>query len=340
MMIVLGSCTSDAHPYILYKSILECYHSNIDYTQIRSACAIHLLKMYKNEKNSKGKRCDNSVKLPPIENSNDSDKVKTVVDIDPHYYSLVKGRPIRPNHSLNTYKQNIRDVVLKRTINGFLNDEILRIDQEINKERDIFENAEELFYETKKSFDKFLAYDNDKTISIMKKSDSLNKELMNKTEYHKKISYEMASLKSKMQYIDETLLILLSFENFLMKVAPYFLENSENRSTPNTHTEIFTMDTNIFQKINTTAIKEKIDSLPIPKLIFGTPEQLLKIFNFLEKQNLNFLLKTEELNTVKINFFKARDLLLDDIKKEMIFIQEKVSILHNILVPLYLHKTI
>lgn len=278
---------------------------------------------YKMEEKSKKYNSDkkiNAVKLPPI----DGEQIKTVLDIDPDYFSLVEGRPIHSNKSYNTYKKNIRDVALKRTVHGFLSEEILRIDKEMINERTIYENAAKHFDECKKSFDKFLAYDNDKTINIMKKSDSLNKDLLTKTEEHKKVHYEMASLKSKLQYIDETLSILLTFEHFLHKVAPHLWQKSENIDLSIKQTELISVDTGFLEKVDIDSIKSKINKLPPPKIYFESPEQLLNIFYLLEKQNLNCLLITEEMNSLKENFLKARDKFKENLKNELRFTEEKV----------------
>lgn len=278
----------------------------------------------KTKRNEQQKRLT-KLRLPPIElDHEDSTKVKTVLDIDPDYFSLVDGRPIRPSTSINAYKKNIRDVSLKRTVHGFLTDEILRIDKEIATENNIYEIASKQFEECKKSFDKFLAYDNDKTIYVMKESDTLNKELMIKTEEYKKINYEMASLKSKLQYIDETLLILLSFESFLHKVSPHLWQKSMNINLNVKHSEILPVHSDVFQKVDINLIKDRLSNLASPRLYFESPEQLLNIFYLLEKQNLNYLLITEEMNSIKNSFLNTRNKFMESLKHELHLIEEKV----------------
>ncbi|KAM3966304.1 uncharacterized protein ACR2FA_012607 [Aphomia sociella] len=280
----------------------------------------------KNKKNVKRqtRKTIAGIKLPPIVQSTDI-HVKTILDIDPDYYSLVEGRPIRSNISIHKYKQNIKEVALKRTLHGFLVDEILRIDKEIETEKNVYETASTHFEEYQNSFDKFLADDNNKTISIMKKSDGLAKKLINQFDEHKKANYEMASLKSKLQYIDETLMILLSFQNFLYKAAPILWREKQNIELDIKHKEIFVIDSDIFREIDINGIKERLNRLPLPQLYFETPEQILSVFNFLEKQNLNYLLVTEELNSEKNKFLKILDILKRNLKQELDFIQQKIK---------------
>lgn len=265
------------------------------------------------------------VKLPPIEAVEDN-YIKTILDIDPQYYSLVQGRPIRPNTSIHKYKEDIKNGALKRAMHGFLVDEIIRIDREMASERNTYQTAYKHFEECRHSFDKFLAYDNDKTIVIMKKSDNLAKELANQVEEHKTASYELASIKSKLQYIDETLLILLSFENFLHKAAPILWQESQNVKLDTKHSEIVTMDSDIYTKVNIDPIKVQLCMLDPPRLYFKTPQQLMTIFDLIEKQNLNYLLATEELNCEKNKFLKAKDLLKTILREDLDRIQEKVCI--------------
>ncbi|XP_075979214.1 cilia- and flagella-associated protein 100-like [Anticarsia gemmatalis] len=270
------------------------------------------------------------IKLPPIEPIREGE-IKTIVDVDPSYYSLVEGRPIRPNTSLNEYKQNIKNVAMKRTIHGFMVDEILRIDKDIKSERNIYETAYKHFEEYQNSFDKFLAHDNNKTIAIMQRSDALAKELTNQNEENKKANYEMASLKSKLQYIDETLMILLSFQNFLNKASPILWQNSHDIKLDTKYTEIFTTDSDIFKKIDKAGIEKRLIELPPPQLYFETPEQLLVIFGLLEKQNLNYLLVTEEFNSEKNRFIKTLEVLKKLMRLELEYIQEKIHEMENMI---------
>lgn len=264
------------------------------------------------------------IKLPPLETSNDSE-VKTILDIDPDYYSLIEGRPIRSDASIYNYKQNIKEIALKRTLHGFLVDEILRINKEIQTERHAYDTASKHFEEYHNSFDKFLADDNNKTIAIMKRSDAMAKDLANQSEDHKKANYEMASLKSKLQYIDETLTILRSFQNFLYNAAPILWREKHNITVDVNFDEIFSMDSNVFYKININEIKERLNQLPQAKLYFETPEQLITAFDVLEKQNLNYLLATEELNNDKNKFLKAVDVMKQKLHQELHMIKQKVT---------------
>lgn len=265
------------------------------------------------------------IKLPPIEPIKDSD-LKTIIDIDPAFYSLVEGRPIRQSKSIHEYKKCIKDVAMKRTIHAFLVDEILRIDRGIESERNIYETAYKHFEEYQNSFDKFLAHDNNKTIAIMQRSDALAKELANQNEEFKKANYEMASLKSKLQYIDETLMILLSFQNFLNKASPILWQESHNIKLDTKYSEICTIDSDIFKEIDKHVIEKRLLDLPPPHLFFETPEQLLIVFGYLEKQNLNYLLVTEELNSEKNRFLRTLETLKKLMRQELEYIHEKVII--------------
>lgn len=267
------------------------------------------------------------IKLPPIEKVNNADEtIKTIVDVDPSFYAILEGRPVRPNISIKLYKQNIRDVALKRTLHGFLVDEILRIDREIETERTVYDTASRHFDEYKHSFDKFLADDNNKTIAIMKKSDNLAKDLANQTEDFKSANYEMATIKSKLQYTDESLMILLSFQNFLHTISPILWQEKENIVLDIKHPDIFVMDSDVFCKLDINATKERLSNLPPPKLYFEMPDQLLSVFSMLEKQNLNYLLVTEELNSEKNKFLKSLEFFKDNFKAELNFMQQKVRI--------------
>ncbi|XP_037976676.2 uncharacterized protein LOC119694435 [Plutella xylostella] len=280
----------------------------------------------KNKASKKGtRRTVFGIKLPPIEPCDDNEVIKTTLDIDPAFYSMIDGRPIRPNTSLNAYKQNIRDIAVKRTLHGFVTDEIIRIDREIESERYIYEKALAHFEDYKNSFDKFLADDNNKTIAVMTKSDTMTKDLTNLTEDQKQVSYELASIKSKLQYVDQNFMILLSFENFLHKASPILWQDSHNITLELKHEEILTINNDILLEIDKALIIKKLNKFPPPRLYFETPEQLLIIFQLLEKQNLNYLLVTEELSVQKNKFIKALDGIKTLLRQELNFIQQKIN---------------
>ncbi|XP_068618699.1 structural maintenance of chromosomes protein 2-like [Battus philenor] len=253
------------------------------------------------------------VKLPPIEQSDDH--VKTILDVDPDFYSLVDGRPIRPDTSIRKYKQNIKDLALKRTLYGFISDEILRVEKDIKTEANIYKIALNNFNECQESFNKFLADDNNKTITVMKKSDNLDKELAYQIDEHKKGSYELASLKSKLQYIEDTLQILLSFQRFLYNAAPILWQQAHKFTTGNF--QFFAMESDIFCKIDVEVIKEKLKELPPPQLYFKTSHQIMAMFQSLETHNLNYLLKAEELRCDKNKFMESIHGIEDDISKKV-----------------------
>ncbi|XP_022129126.1 uncharacterized protein LOC111003073 [Pieris rapae] len=267
------------------------------------------------------------VKLPLIDGT--SSDVRTILDTDPHFYTLIDGRPIRPNKSILKYKQDIRNITLKRTVYGFLTDEILRIDREIETERKKYETASKHFDEYQYSFDKFLAHDNNKTIAIMRKSDNLSKDLIKQVEEHKATNYEYATLKSKLQYIEETLQILVSFQFFLYNAAPIMWR--ETVPKPVDKADIFESDSNIFLKIDINAVKLRLSQLAQPCLYFETPIQLLNVFNTLEKQNLNYLLVTEELNAEKQQFLTSVQRLKILMDMELNFIEQKIKEIDDII---------
>lgn len=286
------------------------------------------IKSKKKQRHNGTRKIIAGIKLPPMEFIEDSN-VKTIMGIDPTYYSLVEDRPIRTDSTIHNYKQNIKEIALKRTMQGFLVDEILRIEREIETEKDIYKTAVRQFDEHHNSFNKFLSDDNNKTITIMRKSDFLAKDLVTQTEEFKKLKHEMALLKSKLQYIDETLIILLSFQNFLNKASPILWQEKHNFNRDFQYSKLFYIDANIFRRVDSRAVIERFRKLPAPKLYFKTPDQLLSAFTMMEKQNLNYLLATEELNSEKNKFLNSLKHLKLLLRQELEHIQQKVNKLYN-----------
>lgn len=264
------------------------------------------------------------IKLPAVEPCPEL-KAKTITDVDPDFYSMVENRPIRPNTSYLTYKQNIHHIARNNATKGFVQDEILRINKDMEREKDIYEKTAKDFEDCKKSFDKFLAHDNDKTIEVMKRSDNLAKDVANQMHEHKQASFELATIKSKLQYINESIMILLSLENFLHKASPVLWREKNNVKIDAEYPDIYNADTDIFRPTDIQAIQDRINNLPPKSLYFEIPEQLIEVFDALEKQNLNFLLATEDIRSQKLKTLKALDDFKGKLKDETKNVNSNVS---------------
>ncbi|KAJ1532005.1 hypothetical protein ONE63_000639 [Megalurothrips usitatus] len=96
---------------------------------------------------------------------------KTMVDMDPEFYSIVEGRPNRDRISVREYVDSIRDLVRVRLKIGYNEDECLLVDEQFRMER---QRLDQILAQQKQYvdlFDQFLAEDHAASMELLKKAD-------------------------------------------------------------------------------------------------------------------------------------------------------------------------
>ncbi|XP_052121647.1 uncharacterized protein LOC113203003 [Frankliniella occidentalis] len=96
---------------------------------------------------------------------------KTMVDMDPEFYTIVEGRPNRDRVSVREYISHIRDLVRVRLKIGYNEDESILVDEQFRLER---ERLDQILGQQKQYvdlFDQFLAEDHATSMELLKKAD-------------------------------------------------------------------------------------------------------------------------------------------------------------------------
>lgn len=100
---------------------------------------------------------------------------KTMVDMDPEFYTVVEGRPNRERGSVRDYIGHIRDLVRVRLKIGYNEDECVLVDEQFRLER---QRLEQILAQQKQYvdlFDQFLAEDHAASMELLKKADQAAK---------------------------------------------------------------------------------------------------------------------------------------------------------------------
>ncbi|KAK3930832.1 Cilia- and flagella-associated protein 100 [Frankliniella fusca] len=145
---------------------------------------------------------------------------KTMVDMDPEFYTIVEGRPNRDRVSLREYIGHIRDLVRVRLKIGINEDECILVDEQFRLER---ERLEQILGQQKQYvdlFDQFLAEDHAASMELLKKADQAARLSAEKDAEIKVWIRTKGVLRTQVYQLEERWMEARSLQKFLYLVSP------------------------------------------------------------------------------------------------------------------------
>ncbi|KAG5870135.1 hypothetical protein JTB14_029504 [Gonioctena quinquepunctata] len=238
--------------------------------------------------------------------------VKTVLDVDPQYFKIIRGRPIPDKLDIREYIQTVRDTLRNKIIEGYREDDIMLIEENLISEQKKIDTIRENYQTYVNTFEEFLYKDHSSAMQLLKESEQAANAAYDKYEEYKKLAKKYGAMRSSLYNSEEKWRNCKMYQKFLYLVSPLSWRASRQKYR---RASIYIIDTdeddeseNIFGKYRV-SVAEKGASLrdiiqifrqesmneEAPQLYFTDPEQLLEVFRFMEVQNLNSLLHSEEL---------------------------------------------
>ncbi|XP_060535394.1 cilia- and flagella-associated protein 100-like [Cylas formicarius] len=261
------------------------------------------------------------------------DSMKTILDIDPEYYKAVEGRPIPDKLDIKQYINTVRDSLRTRIINGYREDDIMLIEENLLLEQKIIDSVKENYEKYVNVFEEFLYRDHTSATQLLQDSDRAAADAYQKYEEYKEVANKFAALRSALYNTEEKWRGCLMYEKFLFLVSPFAwrterMKRSKRLSVYKTDDDT---DENIFGKYQLTKEDEEMSLEELlmrfeqecmedeaPELYFTDPEQLADVFRFMEMQNLNSLLHSEELalplEQIKEGMSRAEEMFDEEIR--------------------------
>ncbi|EFA01145.1 cilia- and flagella-associated protein 100 [Tribolium castaneum] len=234
---------------------------------------------------------------------------KMVQDVDPEFFTIVQGRPIPEKLKLSRYIQTVRDVLKTKILTGYRGDDIMLIDESLILEQKEIDRIKDNYQTYVNTFEEFLYNDHTSSMNLLKESDREAMLAQEKYEEYRQLSREYGALKSVLYSTEEKWRNCKLYQRFLYLVSPiswrkehdyYYMQEGDLAA--------FQEVSSIFGKyrLNVTdetasledlinQFREDCASQKEPALYFTDPNQLLDVFRFMELQNLNSLLHSEEL---------------------------------------------
>ncbi|XP_019762229.2 coiled-coil domain-containing protein 38 [Dendroctonus ponderosae] len=238
--------------------------------------------------------------------------MKSILDIAPEYFKVVEGRPIPDRLDIRKYIDVVRDTLRTKIVNGYREDDIMLIEENLLLEQKVIESIKENYNQYVNAFEEFLYRDHTSSMQLLKESEQAARGAYDKYEEYKAVAKKYGAVRSSLYNSEEKWRNCQMYEKFLFLVSPFNWRYQRRGATkaattsPNECNE--DLEENLFGKYRLSVAEKEVslndlilkfnqeyqESLP-PELYFTNPEQLLDVFRFMEMQNLNSLLHSEEL---------------------------------------------
>ncbi|KAJ8958151.1 hypothetical protein NQ318_006088 [Aromia moschata] len=245
------------------------------------------------------------VKEPTVEN------IQTILDIDPDYFNTVEGRPIPNKLDMREYVDTVRACLRTKIITGYRKDDIMQIDENLMMEQKIIDAINRNYHTYVNTFEEFLYKDHTTAMKLLQESEQMAHESFKKAEELQWMSKMYGTLRSSIFNLEEKWRNCKTYQKFLYVTSPRIWRMSQKKfrrasvflveDDPDDEENIFGMyRLSVVEKgvsltdIINTFKEELMDEVP-PQLYFTEPQQLMDVFHFMEVQNLNSLIHTEEL---------------------------------------------
>lgn len=252
--------------------------------------------------------------------------MKTIVDIDPEFYSLVEGRPLMEKFDVRKYVQSVRDVLRTRIVTGFREDDVILIDENIIEEQRLIDETRAAYQKYVDTFEEFLFENHTESMKLLRQSEKEAGVASELYEQYCDLSKEYGKLKYVVYNLEEKWRNCKMYQKFLYLVSPVYWRRRYDYyhlTQKESHMSLATELSSVFgrYKLPSTGdvlsledlVEQFLDDCRTqddPLIFFDNPKQLIKAFRFIEIQNLNTLLHIEELagptETVKEGIRNAR----------------------------------
>lgn len=269
--------------------------------------------------------------------------------IDPEYFSIVSGKPIKEKFDLNSYLKDLQALFLIRLQIGFKKDETYLIEEMYVEEKKKILDITKRFDFYSECYDKFLAEDHSSSLALLKTADEETKMSKVKREKVKNLLRDCGWYRTKILILDEQWRIARVFQKFLYQVSPLWWRNKYDfiHKTKNSK-ELDNSDTSLGRQTNSSLtsapsiitiidqFKVEVEKLEKPMLYFKDPNELLQIFFELERNNLLALLQCEELTQpaqqMETGLERARELFkqeVDVLRDHLKYLEDEVVFEEN-----------
>ncbi|XP_017786367.1 PREDICTED: cilia- and flagella-associated protein 100-like [Nicrophorus vespilloides] len=242
----------------------------------------------------------------------DVKSAQTILDVDSEFYMIIEGRPIAGKFQLQDYIDNLRDIMRTKIVTGYRSDDSMLIEENLIEEQNMIDDITRQYNTYVKTFEEFLSKDHAISMDLLRASENEANKAFEKYEQYRELAKDFGMLKSQVNNLEEKWRYAKMYQKFLYLVSPmhwrkehdfyHIIQKDDNTSVELAEPEEFFESSQSATEAKSLddIIKNFMEDLEEnrePLLYFDKPKELSRVFKFMELQNLNSLLHSEELAT-------------------------------------------
>lgn len=248
-----------------------------------------------------------------------------LLDIDPQYFKILEGRPIKQKVNKRKYVEEVRETLKTKLEVGYQLDEVMNIEEKFKEEQKRLKNAETLYEVFADSFNEFVEEDHESTMKLLHDVQTETEKSTNKRIQLKKLEKQLEVVKCQVSVLEGNWRNCKLLQKFLYMASPMHWRKQHDYIHRTGHNSVLLVSemSTLFgrYRLSPTEPEVSLDKLldlfltdiqtaEEPLLYFAKPCELLQVFQNMELQNLNCLLHCEDLTdpvkTVQQGFTEAQ----------------------------------
>ena len=233
-----------------------------------------------------------------------------LLDIDPQYFKILEGRPIKEKLNMRKYVEDLRETLKTKLKVGYQLDEVMNMEEKFKREEIRLSNTETMSEAFADSFNEFLEEDHESSVKVLHDAQIETEKSTDMTNQLKELEKQLEGVKCEVSTLEENWRNCKLLQKFLYMASPMqwrMKHDYIHRKGPNSVLLVSEMSTLFGRyRLSSTESEVSLDKLldlffadiktgEEPSLYFAKPRELLQVFQNMELQNLNCLLHSEDL---------------------------------------------
>jgi hypothetical protein len=235
----------------------------------------------------------------------------SLLDIDPQYFKIMEGRPIKEKLDIRKYVEEIRETLQTRLKLGYQLDEVMRVEEMFKREETRLRKCEAMHKLHADCFAKFLEQDYESSMKLLNDAQTEAEKSSEMSQQLQQLAEQFDVLKRQVSDLEEIWRNYKMFQKFLYMVSPMEWRKKHDyihRKGPGCVSLVSEMPS-LFGRYRLSIAESDVslDSLldlflkdaecgEEPLLYFCEPGQLAQVFQDMESQSLNCFMHSEDLS--------------------------------------------
>ena len=233
-----------------------------------------------------------------------------ILDIDPQYFKILEGRPIKEKLNVRRYVEEVRETLRTKLKVGYQLDEAMKMEEKLKDEESRLNNTEKLYEVFADSFNEFLQEDHESSTKLLHDAQIETEKSTNMTNQLKELEKQLEGVKCEVAILEENWRNCKMLQKFLYMASPMHWRKKHDYIHRTGHSSVLLVSDMLTlfgrYRLLSTESEVSLDKLldlflndiktgEEPLLYFAKPCELLQVFQNMELQNLNCLLHSDDL---------------------------------------------